>query len=88
MSGSSSDSGSGRSNHIRNSLIDYYEADDMEVEMKIDILADHPFKSTKTEISKNSILVSKRGIIFRLNKSDGRACVQIHQGYGWYVLVL
>jgi hypothetical protein len=72
-SGSVSTSGSGsggRSTKIRNSLFGHREAEDNEVDLAISILADHPFKTMKTEISKNSRLVSKGGSNFHLNESE------------------
>jgi hypothetical protein len=72
-SGSVSASGSGsggRSTKSRNSLFGHREAEDNEVDLDISILADHPFKTTKTEISKNSRLVSKGGSNFHLNESE------------------
>jgi hypothetical protein len=69
VSGSDSDSG-GRSTKSRNSLFGHREAEDNEVELAILILTYHPCKTTKTEISKNSRLVSKCGSNFCLNESE------------------
>jgi hypothetical protein len=72
-SGSVSASGSGsdsRSTKIRNSLFGHREAEDNEVNLATSILADHPFKTMKTEISKSSRLVSKGGSNFHLNESE------------------
>jgi hypothetical protein len=60
----------GRSTNSRNSLFGHREAEDNEVDLAISILADHPFKTMKTEISKNSRLVSKGGINFHLNENE------------------
>jgi hypothetical protein len=51
-------------------LFGHREAEDNEVDLAISILANHPLKTTKTEISKNSKLVSKGGRKFRLNESE------------------
>jgi hypothetical protein len=72
-SGSVSASGSGsggRSTKSRNSLFVYREAEDNEVDLAISILADHPVKTMKTEISNSSRLVSKGGSNFHLNESE------------------
>jgi hypothetical protein len=58
------------SNHSRNSLHAFREAEGDEVEVVNAILAKHPFKAMKTLISKNSRLVSKGGRNFRLTESD------------------
>jgi hypothetical protein len=72
-SGSVSASGSGsggRSTKSRNSLFGHREAADNEVDLAISILADHPFKTMKTEISKNSRLLSKGGSNFHMKESE------------------
>jgi hypothetical protein len=69
-SGSGIDIGGGRVNNSMTSLVGYHEADDKDVYMEISILADHTFKSMKTEISKNSRLLSKGGSNFHLNESE------------------
>jgi hypothetical protein len=53
------------SNHSRNSLHAFREAEGDEVEVVNAILAKHPFKAMKTLISKNSRLVSKGGRYFQ-----------------------
>jgi hypothetical protein len=58
------------SNHSRNSLHAFREAEGDEVEVVNAILAKHPFKAMKTQISKNSRLVSKGGRNFQLTESD------------------
>jgi hypothetical protein len=56
----------------RNSLFGHREAEENEVDLAISILADHPFKTMKTEVSKSSRLVSKCGSNFHLNESKWR----------------
>jgi hypothetical protein len=51
-------------------LFGHSKAEDNEVDLAISVLADHPFKTMKTEILKNSRLVSKGGSNFRLNESE------------------
>jgi hypothetical protein len=48
----------------------FREAEGDEVEVVNAILAKHPFKAMKTQISKNSRLVSKGGRNFQLTESD------------------
>jgi hypothetical protein len=51
-------------------LFGNHEAEDNEVDLDISILADHAFKTMKTEILKNSRLLSEGESNFRLNDSE------------------
>jgi hypothetical protein len=88
-SASASGSGSGgRSTKIRNSLFGHREAEENDVDLAISILADHPFKTMKTEISKKlKTCIQRWKKLMSEIERMGRACVPIHQGSVWSVLV-